>query len=597
VSIELAAAWVHLLSCGEIAQEIERTIDFLAANRRDVLPRHRSLRAAYDHSWRLLTAEEQRVMRQLAVFQGGFTRAAAEQVANAALPVPAALAAKSLLHRTETGRYDLHELVRQYAYDWLCAAQEEGALRSRRLAYFQQWAEQAYRPLLSAEQSLWLNRLAAELGNLRAALAWALHDAQNASSIISGLRLAGVLWLFWWLGDNWREGPTWLRQLLAIALESEQPADQLAYQRARARALYGAATLALDRYDVQEALLLAEESLRLCRASGDLWGVAFSLHTLGALGVLGLGTAEQTNERLQESVTLFRQLDDQRGASLPLEMLGHLAWRRGDHKGAVELLEEALRLNRASGDPTGIVQASDHLARVWIRQGDYARAQTLLEESLAVYHQLGNHFGRAYVLLYLGRIAHAQYDYPQAKRWYEASQAIFQELGSKEGGVFIQRGRLALDEGNVAEARLWLERSVALAQEAGSAELVVEAQIALAMAWLAQGEYAASRAVLAESLSRAQAMHDNDAITQALCSAARLVLAQGEAQRPVRLLAAAQGLWDALGLPLAPEIRVGYEQSLRVVRSQLDETSFHTTWAEGRAMTLEQAITYALAVG
>jgi tetratricopeptide (TPR) repeat protein len=280
---------------------------------------------------------------------------------------------------------------------------------------------------------------------------------------------------------------------LAIAVESDQQADQLAYQRARARALYGAATLALDRYELQQALLLAEESLRLCRTIGDLWGVAFSLHTLGVLGVLGLGNAEQTNQLLQESVTLFRQLEDKRGVSLPLEMLGHLAWRQGDHKVAVELLEEALRLNRASGDPTGLAQASD-------------------------------------VLLYLGRIAHAQHDFPQAKQRYEASQAIFQGLGSKEGSALFQRGRLALDEGNVAEARIWLERSVALAQEVGIVELVVEAQITLAMTWLAQEEYAAAQALLAESLSRAKALHDNDYIAQALCGAARLVLAQAVKQ-------------------------------------------------------------------
>ena len=75
-----------------------------------------------------------------------------------------------------------------------------------------------------------------------------------------------------------------------------------------------------------------------------------------------------------------------------------------------------------------------------------------------------------------------------------------------------------------------------------------------------------------------------------------LVLAQGETQRAGRLLAATQGVWDALSLPPPPEIRVGYEQSVRIVRSQLDETNFHTTWPAGRAMTLEQAISYALAV-
>src|SRR5262245_167678 len=115
LGIELAAAWMRTLSCQEIADEIQRNLDFLATRARDVPERHRSIRAVFEQSWSLLSAEEQRVLRRVAVFRGGFTRAAAEEVGSASLALLSALVAKSLLRRTAQGRYDLHEVLHQYA--------------------------------------------------------------------------------------------------------------------------------------------------------------------------------------------------------------------------------------------------------------------------------------------------------------------------------------------------------------------------------------------------------------------------------------------------------------------------------------------------
>ena len=136
LGIELAAAWVQTLSCQEIAQETERSLDFLAVSARDVPDRHRSIRAVFDHSWKLLSAEEQQVMRRLSVFRGGFRREAAEAVAEATLPLLSALIDKSLLRRTAANRYDLHELVRQYAEAKLQdIPQEFETTRDRHSAY------------------------------------------------------------------------------------------------------------------------------------------------------------------------------------------------------------------------------------------------------------------------------------------------------------------------------------------------------------------------------------------------------------------------------------------------------------------------------
>ena len=112
LGIELAAAWVRTLSCHEIALEIERGLDFLSVSAKDLPLRHRSMRAVFDHSWKLLSEEEQKVLLRLSVFQGGFQREAAEHVAEATLLTLSALVTKSLIRRSGTGRYDLHELIR-----------------------------------------------------------------------------------------------------------------------------------------------------------------------------------------------------------------------------------------------------------------------------------------------------------------------------------------------------------------------------------------------------------------------------------------------------------------------------------------------------
>jgi predicted ATPase len=111
LGIELAAAWISMLTCQEISQEIENSLDFLSASMRDLPKRHRSMRMVFDYSWQMLTPEEQKVLCKLSVFRGGFQRQAAEQVAGSTLSILSTLVNRSLLRRTTSGRYDLHEVV------------------------------------------------------------------------------------------------------------------------------------------------------------------------------------------------------------------------------------------------------------------------------------------------------------------------------------------------------------------------------------------------------------------------------------------------------------------------------------------------------
>ena len=135
LALELAAAWARTLSCQEIANEVAGVLDLLASSRRDLPERHRSMRAMFEHSWQMLNGEERDAFKRLSVFRGGFQRQAAHEVSGAGLALLSALVDKSLLRCTPGGRYELHELLRQYAGEKLTPA-ESVCERDRHCRYF-----------------------------------------------------------------------------------------------------------------------------------------------------------------------------------------------------------------------------------------------------------------------------------------------------------------------------------------------------------------------------------------------------------------------------------------------------------------------------
>jgi predicted ATPase len=181
LGIELAASWLRVLSCREIADEIEKGLDFLTSALQNVPERHRSLRAVFDHSWNLLSPPEQVLFRQLSVFQGGFPRDAAAQVVGASLPLLAGLADKSLLRRNASGRYEVHELLRQYAEEKLRLLPEEHErVHDQHCRYYAELLSQHKTQLKGEAPQAALLALSAERENVRAAWNWAVEHRKVA---------------------------------------------------------------------------------------------------------------------------------------------------------------------------------------------------------------------------------------------------------------------------------------------------------------------------------------------------------------------------------------------------------------------------------
>ena len=341
LGIELAAAWVRAISCGEIAREIERNLGFLTTTLRDVPERHRSLAAVFEYAWNRLSADERRVFRRLSVFWGGFQREAAEQVAEASLAGLSALVDKSLLRRMATGRYDMHGLLRKYGQFKLREAGEYEAVRGRHQVYCLGLAEEADPGLRTAEQVHWLARLETEHDNLRAALKWALESGPDeAGRLEAGQRLAGSLARFWYLRGYWRDGREWLAQLLARGPQGEAAlAAPDCVRLARARALMGAGWLADENGSEGAAY---EEALALCRSVNDLWGEAYALRGVG-VRLYNDGEMERARALLLESRAGFEALGDAWGLGLVAYNQGWLAFGEDDQPQAKSSWQEALR--------------------------------------------------------------------------------------------------------------------------------------------------------------------------------------------------------------------------------------------------------------
>jgi|SRR5579859_119284 len=419
LGIEMAAAWVRVITCAEIAQEVQHNPDFLQASWRDTPGRHSSLRTVFEHGWQLLAEEERQVVARLSVFRGGFEREAAEQAAGASLPILSELADKSWLQRAAGGRYDLHELLRQYALAKLAASGEEDAARRRHADYYCALAETAAKLMRTADQKRWLDRLEANVDNFRAALAWSQTATGDAEE---GLRLACALGDFWEVRGSMSEGRTWLADGLDCA-GSVSPA-------VRAKAIGELGWLALFIGDTAAARPAFEASLLISRTIGLTWCTAWNL-----TGLANIAESRRDYEAAQamwlESLALFRQSGDNDGVAYQLLNLGGLAIAQGDYQGAEAQLAECREIFQQLQDSRGMACTSLKQGILARTQGDVGRAAALYDKSLALFTDLGSKPDIARVHVNQANLARCAGDEDRAEILFRQALVICRDFDQK----------------------------------------------------------------------------------------------------------------------------------------------------------------------
>jgi predicted ATPase/Tfp pilus assembly protein PilF/DNA-binding XRE family transcriptional regulator len=432
LAIELVAARITLFSPADLLAQLDHPLALATGSMRDLPERQRTLRATLKWSYDLLSGNEQRLFGRLAVFSGGGTLAAAGAICGNGLgdisALLEALLDQSLIRRVPESeavpRFDMLEMIREYALECLQESAEEPALRRAHATFFLALAEEAERALTGPEQGVWLNRLAREHDNLRAALHW----ARNSDAVEIGLRLAGATWRYWYTRGYLREGRGWLEDLLARA----DRASGTIVDAYRIKALTGTGVLAAYLGDTARALALFSTTVELARQQGDTRLLAAALHNL-ATTLHDLGDSDRAWALHEESLALKRALGDKQGTAMSLNNLGDIARAQGRYEQAWGLLEESLVLARELGDSRGVALVLDNLGLVALQQGRYDQAAELCAESLALARALQNTQGIASAMGNLAAVATVQGEYEQATALYSESLALYQAAGDQWG--------------------------------------------------------------------------------------------------------------------------------------------------------------------
>jgi non-specific serine/threonine protein kinase len=455
LAIELAAARVRSLSVEEIEARLKDAFRLLTGGSRTALPRQQTLRAAIDWSYELLTPVEQTLLRRLAVFIGGWTLEAAEQVCSGAgdgvsiddwevLDLLSGLADRSLVaveELKEGSRYRLLETVRQYSSEKLLASGEIGAISEAHLQWAVRFAEEASTHLAGAEQVLWMNRLETEHDNIRTALRLAFAAPYR---VTEAMRLVGSLRRFWGIRGYWSEGLSHLATALALP---------------------GADTPNIAR--------------------------AEALNTAGVMAMLQ-GDFDQAYTYLWESEQLAKNLKEDTVRASSLLNLGNVARDRGQYEEAFSFYSEGIAVSQHLGNRAREANCRQMFGRALSDLGRFAEAQEQFEKALQVSRETGDRFSEAVVLDNLGALGVRQSHLPTARDYYNQALAVAQEIGYREEYLcwLSGMGAIADKEGDAEKACSYYLQALDEAKEIGSKQGIGFTLAMLAVVWVRQGKFA-----------------------------------------------------------------------------------------------------------
>lgn len=638
LAIELAAARARVMTPGEMREQTDGLLDWLVDVRGGKAARHRSLRAALEWSYRLLTPGERRFFCALAVFVGGFTAEAARYVGlgeaaemRESLALLEQLRAASLLNVTETPaaktRFGMLETLREFGQERLAEGREETERRRKHLAYFAQ-AFGAESGLLLRQDPAAIACAGEEEENLREALEFGLRAGASPSEARLALLLASGLAFYWERQGRWGEGRAYLHRALSLP-------ETVETRTARAQALRGAGVLANLQGDHEEARALSLQGLALAQETGSLQDVAGCLSNLANVA-FHLGDYPAARERWVEAVQVYRQAEDRRGVAGSLADLGNVAFYLGDHPEAQGRLEEALQIYRDTDDPQGVASVLVRLGNVLRNQGHLVEGRARLLEALELLLTVGNRQSVASCLHGLGLVALFQHDYGEARLRFTEGLETFQEIGHPRGVAvsLLSLGTVAREEEQEDEAFSCFNRSLEICRKIGDRRnqaacllnlgfmvarrgemdralsyyteaLEIEREIdsaggianclfALGRLALERGDPVEANARLSQALTIYYKMNARAGILSTIEAFAALAQQNGQPKRAVRLASAAATLRKATGLPLSPSEHGRHEQMLAAVQATLREKAFAAAWREGETLSFSEAVAEAL---
>ena len=518
LALELAAAWVDMLSLTEIANELQQGLDILERELRDIPARLRSVRASIDYSWQRLDEADRAVFAQLSIFRGGFTRQAAQEITGTTLRELSRLVNKSLVRfDKQRSRYEIHELLLQYGADKLGRQPAlEAATCDRHSDYYCRFLAGYTHDLKGAGQAQAMSAIEADLENVR--LAWNHASSQQDLEAI-GMSLES-LWRFYWnfgrrdvkefetavahlrSGESVGARGIVLGRLLAplgrfygsmagtakARQVLEESLELLQHLNASDERLMPLLFLAEVQESIEESNRLYDEGLALAREIGDQWAIGHALLFLGWNARL-TGDYQYAEQKYREALNQFRRNGDRGGIATALTGLSVLANDRGRYQDALAHGRES-RSVTLGFNPMVRLLGLLPMGQALYALGQYKEAEELFQQI----RKTGREFGRediSHVTLYwLGRIAFSKKDFTRATQQYQESLAWAVEVGALE--LIVQNhnalGRLGLKTGRGIEAREHFRAAMRTSIPLGRPPLILDCMAGIAELYAGEGD-------------------------------------------------------------------------------------------------------------
>ncbi|MBN1483187.1 MAG: tetratricopeptide repeat protein [Chloroflexia bacterium] len=604
LAIELAAAWVEVLDCASIAESIQQNLDFLSTRMRDIPERHRSMRATFETSWRLLADAEKRTLAQLTVFAGGFDLPAALAVSQASPREIKSLVEKSLLKRGESERYNLHEILRPFVAEKLAqpmdpdgsptiwsvesqphAAEGEGPAYDRHSAYYLRLATDQGAALFGPRPQEAAEVLQRDWANLQQACYWAAGRG-HVELLAGSLGVLARFLLFRGLLQQGRLLFQTAAERLAAYLKAPSAAGDDALQRLLGRMYTEEAHFLNEQARYDEARQKAQQGLALAQRYGDPLALAWgklqrgwsaacqgnhpSAYSEIKEGLGHLDQARETNDPPAKGEARPAQIE--RVEANGLHMLGQLTEQQGFILAAKDYYQQALDIYQRLEDRRGETMVLYNKGQASLHAGDYSRAQRTFRQVLQNVRDMGDPGGEAYALNSMGTIATLLGSFIEAQTYLRQALHLYRQIGHRQGesSVLLGLGRLYLYVEKAERACEYQQQALRIAQEIGDSvsEAYIQLHMGHSLSELEQLEKAAAVYEAARHLH--QQLEQISLVTAALAGLARVALLEGRQDKARRYV---EDVLDRLALlaldPLSEPCRI-YLHTLQVLQALQD---------------------------
>ncbi len=533
LALVLAAGWADMLSFAEIAEEIMASLDFLESERRDLPQRQRSVRAVFDGSWQQLADDAKLVFAHLSVFRGGFTRQAAQAVAGANLRALRRLINNSFIVVNENGRYEIHELLRQYGEEHLQTMGQYDNLRNTHSGYFLSLLADLEDDIKGKRQVEAIGEIEVDFENIVSAWNWA---ARRGDFGCIGAAME-TMHLFCDMLSRYQEGV----EIFKVALEHcpSELGEESGLIHARLQLRYAFLQVFFPT-NWEQALATLKTSMVTLQMYEDAFEIALNHLAQATYVYTTVQTPESSKHHFEEANILFDELGDDFYQGRTLVGMSYCYAAVGDLEGSHRLTEEGIALAKRCGNKADLAYALNNLAEHALGMGEYAVAKKQFTEAVESADFVDNYVLRSYSSVLLGFVVWLEGDLEEAQRLMRVGLRLAENINHSIALAFAEASIClwAATVGENQSAKHWAQSSYD--NPANNTIGLVMAQWGLALVACNERDWATGQVAFAQMFKEAQMVNYPAPLYWLLPMLAVWVAEQGDLEEAATLLALAQ---------------------------------------------------------